>query len=89
MIRLQPMMGRLLAVKLNQGPWPAGPDDGLPYNGGFGASQPIRHLKMAERGSRRGDHPGGQDIYLRRAKLGKKTGIKLTFFYLIIGITQD
>jgi hypothetical protein len=64
------MMRRLLAAKLNQGPEPAGPDDGLPYNEGFGASQAIRYLKMAERGRWRGYHPGGQDIYLRRAKLG-------------------
>lgn len=69
MIRPQPMIGRLLAVKLNQGPGAAGPDDGLPYNEGFGVSQAIRYLKMAERGSRRGYHFWGKDSYLRRAKI--------------------
>jgi hypothetical protein len=50
------MIMHLLAVKLKQGPGAACPDDGLPYNEGFGASQAIRYLKMAERGSRRGYH---------------------------------
>jgi hypothetical protein len=50
------MIGPFPALKLNQTPGPAGPDDGLPYNEGFGASQAIRYLKMAERGSRRGYH---------------------------------
>ena len=69
MIRPRFIMMRLGVVRLNQGPGPAGPDDGLPYNEGFGVSQAIRYLKMAERGSRRGYHFWGKNIYLRRANL--------------------
>jgi hypothetical protein len=55
-----------------KGPAPAGPDDGLPYNGGFGASQPIRGLKMAERGSRPNYYPGDRILFERSKFILKK-----------------